>query len=122
MVVPRATSQARKPLLKRALAVGLFFGLLTPASPQFLALPKASEDPSPTDKAHMEWLLRAWSQTADSEKANWAWFAETWPQVDSVDRARRVWLEGKWANADENERAHWAWLGGMWARARSLTA
>jgi hypothetical protein len=101
------------------LAVGLLFGLLTPASPQFQTSPTAAEEPNAADKAHMEWLMRAWSQTPDSEKANWAWFAGTWPQADPIDKTRSVWLAGKWANAGESEREHWAWLGSMWARARA---
>ena len=86
----------------------------------------------------MEWLMRAWSQTADKEKANWAWFAETWAQAEpfdttsgawvsrmsseaasTVEGTRLVWLAGIWANADESEREHWAWLGSMWARAKA---
>jgi hypothetical protein len=119
------------------LAAGLFFGLLAPASPQFLAS-GAAEEPSAADKAHMDWLARAWSQTADSEKPNWEWFAENWSRADPsdatsgawlskmsgepaspVDKARWVWLSARWADADEGEREHWAWLGGMWARARA---
>ena len=119
MAVPRAERQPRNPLVRRMLAAGLFFGLLVPASPQFLTSPTVAEEPNATDKAHMEWLMRAWSQTPDSEKANWAWFAETWPQADPVDKTRSAWLADIWANADESDRAHWAWLGSMWARARA---
>jgi hypothetical protein len=124
--------------MRRALAAGLFFGLLAPAAPPFLALPEAGENPSATDNAHMERLMRAWSQTADSEKSNWAWLAETWAQADpfdttseawlsrmsseassTVDKARWAWLEARWAGADESERRLWAWLGSMWTRARA---
>lgn len=119
MAVLLAERQPRNPLVKGMLAVGLLFGLLAPASPQFLTSPKVAEEPNAADKAHMEWLVRAWSQTADNEKSNWAWFAETWPQADPVDKTRSAWLAGIWANADESDRAHWAWLGSMWARARA---
>jgi hypothetical protein len=115
--------------MRRILLTGLLIGFLSPASPQFL-------EPSAADKAHMEWLRLAWSQTANDEKANFAWFAEIWPRTapfdktsaawpsrmsseaeSAGDKARWDWLAAMWANADEAERAHWDWLASMWARA-----
>lgn len=119
MAMSHVKCRTCKPLIRSVMAVALLFGLLVPASPQFLTSPEAAEEPNAADRAHMEWLMRAWSQTPDSEKANWVWFAETWPQADPVDKTRSVWLAGKWANADESERAHWVWLGSLWARARA---
>jgi hypothetical protein len=118
MTLPRANRQSRRPLRRMMLAAGLFIWLLAPASPQLLTS-RAADGPSAADKAHMEWLVRAWSQTADSEKPNWAWSAEAWSQADPSDATSGAWLAEKLANSGESEREHWAWLGNMWARAKA---
>ena len=104
--------------MRRALVAGLYFGLLAPASLPFLALPEAGENPSATDNAHVERLMRAWSQTADSEKSNWAWLAETWAQADPFDTTSGAWLSRMSSEASSTvDKAHWVWLAAQWAGA-----